>query len=254
MIKIIVAGAFGKMGEEVCKLIEREEQFQLVAIIDRRGRSREEVPTFTHFTEAIKTISADVLIDFTNPQAVFETITSCIEYGVRPVVGTTGLTTQDIEKLRKLCEDKKIGAVIAPNFAIGAILMMRFAQLAAKHMQHVEIIEFHHDQKLDAPSGTAVKTAELIAEHRAQLVQGNPNEQELISGARGGDYAGFRIHSVRLPGFVAHQEVIFGDEGQVLTIRHDSLQRSSFMPGVRLAVQQVMKLDQLIYGLEHLIE
>ncbi len=254
LIRIIVAGAFGKMGQEVCNLIDREEQFQLVAIVDPRERHRGNIPVFAHTKDALSNIEADVLIDFTTPNAVYENMSLSIEYGVRPIVGTTGLTEAQINHIGQLCDDQDIGAIIAPNFAIGAILMMKFAQMAAKHLPHVEIIEFHHDQKLDAPSGTAIKTAEMISQNRSKTKQGHPEEKELVSGARGGEYEGFRIHSLRLPGLVAHQEVIFGGEGQLLTIRHDSLNRSSFMPGVKLAVQQVMKLNQLVYGLEHVIE
>lgn len=253
-IKIIVAGAFGKMGQEVCNMIDREDQFQLVAIIDPKKREKGNIPVFNNLEEALQQIKADVLIDFTSPSAVYEHIVVSIQYGVRPIVGTTGLSEDQINHIRQLCDDREIGAIIAPNFAIGAILMMKFAQMAAKYMPHVEIIEFHHDQKLDAPSGTATKTAEMITQSRAYIKQGNPNEKELITGARGGEKEGFRIHSVRLPGLVAHQEVIFGGEGQLLTIRHDSINRSSFMPGVKLAVVQSMKLNQLVYGLEHLIE
>lgn len=253
-IKVIVAGAFGKMGQEVCNLIDREEQLQLVAIVDPRERKRGTTPVFAYVEAALNNTIADVIIDFTTPSAVYENMSLSIKYGVRPVVGTTGLTEDQITHLRRLCEEKGIGAIIAPNFAIGAILMMKFAQMAAKHLPSVEIIEYHHDQKLDAPSGTAIKTAEMIAQTRASIQQGHPEEKELIVGARGGEYSGFRIHSLRLPGLVAHQEVIFGGEGQLLTIRHDSLHRGSFMPGVKLAVLQVMKLNQLIYGLEHVIE
>lgn len=253
-IKIIVAGAFGKMGQEVCNLIDREEQFELVAIIDPQKRKRGTTQIFSNAEEALSSVTADVSIDFTTPRVVYENVSLAIKYGVRPVVGTTGLTEEQLHHLRQLCDEKGIGAIIAPNFAIGAILMMKFAQMAAKYLPAVEIIEYHHDQKLDAPSGTALKTAEMISHTRSSLQQGHPEEKELIAGARGGEYSGFRIHSLRLPGLVAHQEVIFGGEGQILTIRHDSINRSSFMPGVKLAVMQVMKIDQLIYGLEHVIE
>jgi 4-hydroxy-tetrahydrodipicolinate reductase len=174
--------------------------------------------------------------------------------GIRPVVGTTGLSPEQLKELANRFQEAQLGAIIAPNFAIGAILCMKFAAMAAKYMPHVEIIELHHDRKLDAPSGTALKTAELIAQARHSFKQGHPEEEELIPGARGAEYHGFRIHSVRLPGLIAHQEVLFGATGQTLSIRHDSISRESFMPGVNLAIKAVMNLDHLVYGLEHLLD
>lgn len=253
-ITVIVAGAFGKMGQQVCAMIDDEDEFQLVAIVDPKGRTRGSVPVFHNVEESLQHIQADVLIDFTTPDVVYHNVTTALEYGVRPVVGTTGMSESQIEQIAQLCKEKSIGAIIAPNFAIGAVLMMKFASIAAKYMPHVEIIEYHHDQKLDAPSGTATKTAEMIAAERVKLQQGHLDEKELIQGSRGGKYEGFRIHSVRLPGLVAHQEVIFGGQGQMLTLRHDAMNRTSFMPGVQMAVKQVVHLNQLIYGLEHLIE
>ena len=184
---------------------------------------------------------------------MFHTVTA-LEHGVRPVVGTTGFTEENLITLQKMCEDKGLGCIIAPNFALGAVLMMKFSQMAAKYFNDVEIIELHHDQKLDAPSGTAVKTAELIREVRESKEQGHPNEKEIIPGARGANIDGMRIHSVRLPGLIAHQQVMFGSDGQMLTLRHDSFNRESFMSGVKLAVENVMKLDVLVYGLENIIE
>lgn len=177
-----------------------------------------------------------------------------ISAGVAPVVGTTGLTDTDREELRTLCGKHHTNCLIAPNFAIGAILMMKFAQDAAKYMPHVEIIELHHDQKLDAPSGTALRTAELITETRQAMKQGHPQEEEKLVGARGAEMEGMHIHSVRLPGYVAHQEVIFGALGQTLVIRHDSISRESFMPGVVLACERILSIDGLIVGLENILD
>jgi 4-hydroxy-tetrahydrodipicolinate reductase len=170
------------------------------------------------------------------------------------VIGTTGFSNEDLERLTELAQEKNTGAIIAPNFAIGAILMMKFSQMAAKYLPDVEIIEKHHDQKLDAPSGTALKTAQLITEVREEKRQGHPDEKEDLEGARGAELQGIRIHSVRLPGLVAHQEVMFGGEGQLLTIRHDSMNRASFMPGVKMAVESVMNIEGLVYGLENIME
>ncbi|MDP4172156.1 MAG: 4-hydroxy-tetrahydrodipicolinate reductase, partial [Bacillota bacterium] len=157
-------------------------------------------------------------------------------------------------ELESLCEEKELGCIIAPNFAIGAVLMMKFSQMAAKYFNDVEIIEMHHDQKLDAPSGTAVKTADMISEVREAKKQGHPNEKETMPGARGAEFEGIRIHSVRLPGLVAHQQVMFGAEGQTLLVRHDSYHRGSFMSGVKVAVETVMKIDRFVYGLENILE
>jgi 4-hydroxy-tetrahydrodipicolinate reductase len=173
---------------------------------------------------------------------------------VRPVVGTTGFTKDDLEELESICKEKKLGCIIAPNFALGAVLMMKFSQMAAKYFNDIEIIELHHDQKLDAPSGTAVKTAEMMAAVREFKEQGHPDEKETIRGARGAEFNGMHIHSVRLPGLVAHQQVLFGSDGQTLTIRHDSYNRTSFMSGVKIAVETVLKQDVFVYGLENILE
>ena len=203
---------------------------------------------------ALDSAVIDVLVDFTTPHTTYSHTLAAITRGIRPVIGTTGLTLDQIDELDKLCKQRGIGGLVAPNFSVGAILMMKFAAEASKFFPNLEIIEYHGEQKLDAPSGTAVKTAELISEVRAELKQGNPNEEERIEGARGGYYNGFRIHSVRLPGVFAEQEVIFGAFGQKLTIRHDSYDRAGYMPGVSHAVNKVMTYEGLIYGFEHIME
>ena len=263
-IRVAVAGAGGRMGREVVKMVLEEEAFELVAAIDRSagavdaaslvGKSNCGVIVQEDLGQALQEMKPDVVVDFTTPQSVVNNTRIAIENGVRPVVGTTGFTPEEIEELQAICKEKQLGGLIAPNFSIGAILMMRFAQQAAKYFPDLEIIEYHGDQKLDAPSGTAVKTAELVSQVRAEHRQGNPNEEEKIEGSRGGYYNGFRIHSVRLPGVFAQQEVIFGAYGQSLKIRHDSYERAGYMPGVNVAVKKVMELNELIYGFEHLME
>lgn len=263
-IRVIVAGANGKMGQEVVKMILGSDQLSLVSAVSRSkqgldvGEAIGLKPLNIIFEgslmDALAKHEADVLIDFTTPLVVKDHMELAIRSGVRPVVGTSGLTEEDLEEISVLCAKHQVGAIVAPNFAIGAVLMMDFAARAAKYLPHVEIIESHHDQKLDAPSGTAIKTAELIAKQRPEFKQGHPEETERIEGARGAYTQGFRIHSVRLPGLVAHQEVLFGGSGQLLTIRHDSINRESFMPGVHLAVEKVMELDRLVYGLEHILD
>ncbi|WP_188646912.1 4-hydroxy-tetrahydrodipicolinate reductase [Marinithermofilum abyssi] len=263
-IRVAVAGANGRMGQEVVKMIQSSDNLTLVRGISRSqyGKDVGEVagigPIGVTFTDSLDEVLAkdrpDVLVDFTVPDVVKKNMELAIDAGVRPVVGTSGLSEEEIQELQELAKKKGVGAIIAPNFAIGAVLMMVFAAKAAKYMPHVEIIEMHHDQKLDAPSGTAVKTAELIAQEREELKQGHPEEKETWEGARGAYKNGFRVHSVRLPGLVAHQEVLFGGSGQMLTLRHDSLNRESFMPGVKLAVEKVMELDRLVYGLENILD
>ncbi|KMK76417.1 4-hydroxy-tetrahydrodipicolinate reductase [Alkalihalobacillus pseudalcaliphilus] len=263
-IKVVIAGHRGNMGKSAVQMVSNQEQFELVAVVDSKhaGKKMHEVqgaepldiPIYEDIDLCFGERSPDVLIDLTTPAYGKKHMESAFAHGVRPVVGTTGFTEEDIEALRHTAQEKGLGAIIAPNFAIGAILMMKFAQSAAKYMEDVEIIERHHDRKLDAPSGTAIKTAQLISEVREAKVQGHPEEKEDLPGARGADFEGMKIHSVRLPGLVAHQEVIFGSVGQTLTIRHDSINRESFMPGVKLAVETVMNLDTLVYGLENIID
>ena len=225
MIRVAVAGAAGRMGEAACAAVEGAEDMQLTGRAD---------PLLgTTLTEVLA--SAEVVVDFTQPQTAVENAAACVRAGVHAVIGTTGF---DLEELARACAAARgatrANVLVAPNFAIGAVLMMRFAAQAARHMARAEIIELHHDRKLDAPSGTARLTAQLMAQ------------------ASGG--AEPPIHSVRLPGLVAHQEVILGDLGQTLTIRHDSIDRESFMPGVLLAVRGIAALEQpLTVGLEHLL-
>ncbi|MDR6224478.1 4-hydroxy-tetrahydrodipicolinate reductase [Desmospora profundinema] len=262
-IRIIVAGAKGRMGSEVIRLIQREEGLELAAAVSRSGIGEDigeavgigrlEVPIHATLSEALLAAKADVLVDFTVPDSVEKHLELALQAGIRPVVGTSGLDETTVETWSQRFREQGLGGVVAPNFAIGAVLMMMFAAKAARYMPHVEIIEMHHDRKLDAPSGTAVKTAEMVTQSRQEIKQGHPEETETWDGARGAYKNGFRVHSVRLPGLVAHQEVLLGGPGQLLTIRHDSLNRESFMPGVKLAVERAMELEGLVYGLEHLL-
>lgn len=246
-IRVAVAGANGRMGQEVVNMLGQDEHLVYTGALDTRGDD-------AAFRARMEEMRPDVLVDFTTPHSVYRHLEICLQNGVRPVVGTTGLTPEQIQEMTKRFEEAELGCIVAPNFAIGAILCMKFAAMAAKYMPHVEIIELHHDRKLDAPSGTALKTAEMIAAVREEYKQGHPEEKETIPGARGAEYQGFRIHSVRLPGMVAHQEVLFGATGQTLSIRHDSINRESFMPGVNMAIKAVMNMNGFIYGLEHLID
>lgn len=264
MIKVAIAGARGKMGAEAVHTMMKKENVELVAVLDYKNigsclsdlecfPQSYKVPVYTDFKQLVSDTNPDVLVDLTNPHSVYQHTKEALLYGVRPVVGTTGFTDEQLEELTILAQKQQLGAIIAPNFAIGAILMMKFAREAAKYLPDVEIIEMHHDQKLDAPSGTGIKTAQMIAETREEKQQGHPKEKEIYAGARGANYEGMRVHSVRLPGLVAHQQVMFGGEGQLLTIRHDSLNRSSFMGGIAYCVDHVMDLKQLVYGLENIL-
>ncbi|MBM7584329.1 4-hydroxy-tetrahydrodipicolinate reductase [Bacillus pakistanensis] len=263
-IKVTIAGPRGRMGKEAVKLVTDTDNFELISVIDHKnnglllseiaGFSGVEVPVYTDMEECFNNQSPDVLIDLTTPEVGYQHTRTSLEWGVRPVVGTTGFTKEQLDELKTLAEEKGIGCILAPNFAIGAVLMMKFSQMAAKYFDDVEIIELHHDQKLDAPSGTAVKTAEMISENRGIKKQGHPSETETMKGARGADYNGMHIHSVRLPGLIAHQQVMFGADGQTLTVRHDSYNRASFMSGVKVCVDTVMKLDTLVYGLENILD
>ncbi|TRY28171.1 4-hydroxy-tetrahydrodipicolinate reductase [Brevibacillus sp. LEMMJ03] len=246
-IRVAVAGAHGRMGQEVVRMLGQDAELVYTGALDTRGDDEA-------VRRQLDEMRPDVLVDFTTPHSVYRHLELCLRHGIRPVVGTTGLTPEQLQELTARYREAGLGGIIAPNFAIGAILLMKFAAMAAKYMPHVEIIELHHDRKLDAPSGTALKTAEMIAAVREEIKQGHPEETESIPGARGAEYHGFRIHSVRLPGLVAHQEVLFGATGQTLSIRHDSINRESFMPGVNMAIKAVMNLGELIYGLEHLID
>ncbi len=253
-IKVIVAGFKGRMGSTAVDMVKGDSELELVALLDPFAAEKEVngVPVFTDKTDLVG-FDADVWVDFTTPAVAYENTHFALENGFAPVVGTTGFTPEQINDLVGLSVDKKLGGLIAPNFAIGAILLMEFAAKASKYFPDVEIIELHHDKKKDAPSGTAIKTAELISQVREYKKQGAADETESLAGARGAEFDGMRIHSVRLPGLVAHQEVIFGAQGEGLTLRHDSYDRISFMSGVNLGIKEVVKRDQLVYGLEKLL-
>lgn len=235
MIRVAVIGAAGRMGSAVCGAVREDPETELVAEVDAHDS-----------LEAVLDAGADVAVEFTLPDSVKRNTAWLLERGVHAVVGATGLSDDDLADLEKLTGPANL--FVAPNFAIGAVLMMRFAEQAARHLPDVEITELHHERKVDAPSGTALRTARLIAEAR----RGAPARSDDVP-ARGLLVDGVPIHSVRLPGIMASQEVVFGGTGQTLTIRHDSLDRSSFMPGVLLAVKRVAHMPGLTVGLEALL-
>lgn len=239
-MRVAVAGAHGRMGRTVCGAVEDADGLELAVAIDV-GDDLEQVTA----------AAVDVAVDFTTPEAVDGNVTFYLEHGVHAVVGTTGWDEGMVERWRALAEQGSANAVVAPNFALGAVLMMHLAQLAAPHLPDVEIIELHHDRKADAPSGTAKLTAEQLARARDETPEVALGET--IAGARGAAHHGIRVHAVRLPGLVAHQEVIFGTEGQTLSIRHDTIDRTAFMPGVLLAVRAVPQRPGLTVGLDELL-
>jgi len=202
--------------------------------------------------DALTAADVEVAVEFTGPATVGDHLIWLLEHDLHAVVGATGLREEDLARARSVAAKTPANALIAPNFAIGAVLLMRFAAEAARHLPDVEVVELHHDRKLDAPSGTALRTAELIGEARSETPPDVAGDEE-HPGARGVRHAEVRVHSIRLPGLVAHQEVIFGGEGQTLTLRHDALDRSSFLPGVLLACRRVTGLDGLVVGLEHVL-
>jgi 4-hydroxy-tetrahydrodipicolinate reductase len=237
------------MGTEVSQAVNATEDMAVVAGID--VRSAEGV--FTDLRHAINEGRPQVLVDFTIADAAFANALAALELGVRAVIGTTGMTPEQLAQIQAKAEQTKTGAFIAPNFALGAVLMMHFARIGAKYFDSAEVIELHHDQKIDAPSGTGHKMAMEMAEARGKPFASNVPDKEPLPGARGAEWQGVHLHSVRLPGLVAHHEVIFGAQGQILTIRHDSTDRTSFMPGVLIAIREVVKLDKLVIGLDNLL-
>lgn len=242
-IRILVNGALGKMGQCTVKTLLSQPNMFVAG----------ETGAKDNLAAEIKQSKADVVVDFTNADVVLKNTETIIESGARPVIGTSGLKQDAIKKLAERCAQLKLGALIVPNFSLGAVLMMKYAQEIAKYFSQVEIIEMHHAGKLDSPSGTAVRTAEMLSTVRS-IAPDEKKRKETIPGARGATYQNIPIHAIRLPGLVAHQQIIFGGTGETLTLRHDSIDRECFMPGVVLACKKVMELDKLVVGLENILQ
>lgn len=243
--KVGVIGARGRMGAEACRAVGEAADLELVAALGREDPR-----------DQLSAAGVEVAVELTRPDAVMDNLAYCVEHGIHAVVGTSGFTPDRLDAVRSMLERAPgVGVLIAPNFSIGAVLMMRFAEQAARHFASVEIIELHHPAKADAPSGTARRTAELVAgaRHEAGVGPGPDATSAELDGARGAEVDDVRVHSVRLSGLVAHQEVLFGGEAETLTIRHDSMHRSSFMPGVLRAVRAVGQCPGLTVGLEHVL-
>lgn len=259
-MRVGIVGAGGRMGAEACRAVAGAEDLELVAAVDPGaiGRPLAEVASLdgpagevivADDLAALVDAGVEVAIEFTGPASVGDNLIWLLEHGIHAVVGATGISDAQLDEARRLAAAGRANALVVPNFAIGAVLLLRFAAEAARHLPHVEVVELHHDGKVDAPSGTALRTAEVIAEARTEAPS-TPLGDDRHPGARGAEHAGVRVHSVRLPGLVAHQEVLFGGPGQTLTLRHDSLDRTSFMPGVLLACRQVAGVDGLAVGLD----
>ncbi|MHB8618752.1 MAG: 4-hydroxy-tetrahydrodipicolinate reductase [Chloroflexota bacterium] len=261
MIRVAVAGALGRMGREVVRTVEAASDLEYVAGVTPRPPAPEGgqpgqpgAKLASDLREAIYQAGPDVLVDFTVAEAAVENAIMALELGVRPVIGTSGITPAQLDQIGRLSREKGVGAVVAPNFAVGAVLLMHFARIASHFFDAAEVIELHHEKKIDAPSGTAMATAQEMAQAHGRAFITNTPSKESLPGSRGATWEGVRVHSVRLPGLVAHQEVLFGAPGQILTLRHDSTDRVSFMQGVLLAVRGVMALDRLVVGLDNLLD
>jgi 4-hydroxy-tetrahydrodipicolinate reductase len=269
-IPVVVNGALGQMGREVIKAVAQAEDMMLVGAIDLNpnylgqdigeiiGIGALEVPVLNDLQSVLVLATQEkiqgVMVDFTHPDSVYENTRSAIAYGVRPVVGTTGLNDQQLQNLSEFAEKASTGTLIIPNFSIGVVLLQQAALTASQYFDHVEIIELHHDRKADAPSGTAIKTAQMLGEMGKSFNPPKVESKETMTGARGATAASnIPIHSVRLPGLIAHQEVLFGAPGQLYTLRHDTSDRSCYMPGVLLAIRKVTELSSLVYGLEKIL-
>jgi 4-hydroxy-tetrahydrodipicolinate reductase len=258
-IRVVVHGASGKMGREVVNALCRESEFELVGAVELQPGSDSlslpdgsgTVPFSADLDYILNTCQPDVLVDFTVAKATMPAVRVAARHGVNLVIGTTGLTADDLSEIERLTKEHQIGAIVAPNFTIGAVLMIHMAKLAARHFDYAEITELHHHQKADAPSGTALSTARAMV-----AAKGRPfsfPEAGKVSASRGQQVDGITIHSVRLPGLVAHQEVLLGGLGQTLSIRHDTTGRDCYMPGVMLAIREAAKRQGLVHGLESLL-
>jgi len=255
MKSVVVNGADGKMGKEVVNLILSKANSELVGVCDKKGVGKKIESTDLKIKDNLADIldnkEVDVVIDFTTPDSVMDNIRKVINKNINMIVGTTGITEDNLAEIKNILGNNKI--IIAPNFALGAVLMMEFSKKAAKYMEDVEIIELHHDNKIDSPSGTSIRTAELISQNLNNQENDKQDYIENLPGARGASKDNINIHSVRLKGLLAHQQVIFGTEGQTLTLKHDSFDRSSFMPGVAMAVDKIDKVNGLVHGLENIL-
>ncbi|MFC1974295.1 4-hydroxy-tetrahydrodipicolinate reductase [Chloroflexota bacterium] len=261
-IRVLIHGALGKMGQEVLGAVHRDPDLEAVAGIDITGEAKElllpdsssKIPFSTNLESIIEHCSPDVLVDFTKASATMNAVRIAAKHQISLVLGTTGLSATNLKEIEDLCHKANLGAVVAPNFALGAAVMIHLAKVAAKFFDYAEIIEMHHEEKLDAPSGTALSTAREMLNARGKPFTHVTAAMESLAGSRGSNFEGVALHSIRLPGLLAHQEVILGAAGQTLTIRHDTTSRACFMPGIILAIKRVIDLKEAAFGLDKVLE
>ena len=275
-IPVLVAGALGRMGSEVIKAINSSNDYELIGAIDnQKEKEGQDVGLLNGLGDLDVYVSSDfegslcaasqnvskdrkdngvVLVDFTHPKVAYSHARTAIAYGVHPVIGTTGITTEQIDELSSFAEKASIGSAIIPNFSVGMVLLQQAAAAAARFYEFAELTEMHHNKKADAPSGTCIKTAELIEQQRSVFNTPLVNEEEFIEGCRGGTRpSGLKLHSIRLPGLVAHQQVMFGSKGETYELAHNTIDRSAYMPGVLLVIKKIRLFNQLVYGLENIL-
>lgn len=260
VIRVVVNGALGRMGQEVVNAVTRQKGMTLVGATEKEVTQKylPVVGAEVHFSSNLDSLldecGADVVVDFTNAEAAMAAARIAAKRKVNLVIGTTGLSEENISEIGRLCRKHKIGAIVAPNFSVGAAILTQLAGFAARFFSYAEIIELHHDKKLDAPSGTAINTAKTMLEMRGKPFLYPKTEKKIIGNTRGGQMEGIGIHSIRSPGFVAEQEVIFSETGQTLSLRNKTISREAYMPGVILAIKEVVKQKGLVYGLDSLLE
>lgn len=266
LTRVIIHGALGKMGQEITSAVLREPGLKIVGAVEKKVTQKflplaepltgtsELVPFSSDLESLLKNCSPNVLVDFTNAAASIAAARITLKHKVSMVIGTSGLSEENVREIEQLCRDNKVGAIVAPNFSLGAVLLIQLARVAAKFFDYAEIIEMHHEKKIDAPSGTAVATAKaMLATHGGPFIYPG-TEKEVVSSVRGGQIDGIAIHSLRSPGFMAGQEVILSAAGQTLRLRHESISRETFMPGIILAIKEVTKHKGLTYGLDALLD
>lgn len=260
-VRVVVHGALGRMGREVINALCGDPQLSPVGAVDKRANENylplpdqsRDIPLSSNLEALLEQTDPEVLVDFSVAEATLPAVRTAVSHRVNLVIGTTGLSAENLAEIDHLAKTKEVGAIVAPNFALGAVVMIHLAKIAAKFFDHAEIVEMHHEQKIDAPSGTALSTARAMLEARGKPFLCPQIQKESLGGTRGGELEGIALHSVRLPGLMAHQEVIFGTAGQTLTLRHDTINRECYMPGVILAIKKVGELKGLTYGLDELL-
>ncbi|MEA3253422.1 MAG: 4-hydroxy-tetrahydrodipicolinate reductase [Chloroflexota bacterium] len=260
-IRVVINGALGRMGQVVMQAVLNDPGMKVVGAVEKETTQKyfalpdtsELVPFSSDLESLLRKCNPDVLVDFTNAEVSMAAARLAIGRGVNMVIGTTGLSEENLREIEQLSQDKQVCAVVAPNFSLGAVLLIHLAKVAARFFDYAEVVEMHHDKKIDAPSGTAIATAKAMLEAHGKPFLLPRTEKEVIPSVRGGQIDGITIHSLRLPGFMAGQEVILGGKGQTLSLRHEAISRESYMPGVILAIREATKRKGLVYGLDTLL-